>query len=289
MSVQLIQKRLENYNSATKEGELNAIKEIVQEIALCALSRTDFFKQAAFMGGTCLRIVHDLPRFSEDLDFALVSPDTSFQWEPILHRLALEFETYDLHLETKERSQADQAVKKAFLKEDSFGKVLELTHQRQRSDPQKILVKLEIDTNPPAGAQYESKMVRFPFPYSIQAHDLDSLCAGKCLAMLCRQYIKGRDWFDFLWYISQGINPNLDLLTSGLNQNGPWQGQEITATTTWLQQALHSKIDTIDFDEAQREVLPFVSGAHRQSLGSWNRDYFHSSVDLFLQSKELGK
>jgi predicted nucleotidyltransferase component of viral defense system len=281
MTLDLIQKRLKTYAVLDKESELNAIKEILQEITLCALARTDFFKNAAFMGGTCLRILHGLPRFSEDLDFSLLSPDATFAWESTLRHLSLEFDAYNLHLETKDRSAADQAVKKAFLKEDSFGKVLQLSYERNRSDTQKILIKLEVDTNPPAGATSESLMVRFPFPFSVHVHDLPSLCAGKCHALLCREYVKGRDWFDLLWYVSQEIIPNLDLLQAGLQQQGPWQGQSIDVSQEWLKNSLANKIESIDWHAAKREVLPFLSGSFAESLKSWNKEYFLATVDLF--------
>lgn len=283
MSLDIIQQRLKSYDLSSKEAELNAVKEILQEIALCALSRTDFFKIAAFMGGTCLRILHKLPRFSEDLDFSLLSPDNQFRWSPILERLSLEFETYNLHLETKDRSEASSTVKKAFLKEDSFGKILQLSYERNSSDIQKIIIKLEIDTNPPAFANCESLLVRFPFPYSVRAHDLPSLCAGKCLAVLCREYNKGRDWFDFLWYVAQEIIPNYKLLSSGLNQNGPWKNQSPVVTSNFLRQALHDKIDTVDWSASSHEVRPFLMGPYSAEVKKWNSDYFHNAVDLFLE------
>lgn len=283
MNLDIIQQRLNSYDLSSKEAELNAVKEILQEIALCALARTDFFKIAAFMGGTCLRILHKLPRFSEDLDFSLISPDSQFRWSPLLERLSLEFETYNLHLETKDRSEANSTVKKAFLKEDSFGKILQLSYQRNTSNIQKIVIKLEIDTNPPAFAECESLLVRFPFPFSVRAHDLPSLCAGKCLAVLCREYNKGRDWFDFLWYVARQVIPNYKLLSAGLNQNGPWKNQRPVVTSEFLRQALHDKIDTVDWDASSQEVRPFLMGPYSAEVKKWNRDFFHSSVDLFLE------
>lgn len=283
MSVDLIQKRLNSYNPTSKESELNATKEILQEIALCALSRTEFFKKAAFMGGTCLRILHGLPRFSEDLDFALLSPDPDFRWAPLLEQLTLEFLTYDLNLETKDRSEASESVKRAFLKENSFGKVLQLSYQRNKSDSQKILIKLEIDTNPPASANTESLLVRFPFPFSVRTHDLPTLCAGKCLALLCREYNKGRDWFDFLWYISQDVTPNLEMLTAGIDQQGPWKNKGVQVTVDFLQNALHQKVDAVDWEAASQEVRPFLMLSSAPDVKHWSREYFHSSVDLFLK------
>lgn len=205
MSIDVIQKRLNSYNTDSKENELNAVKEIMQEIALAALSRTEFFKVGAFMGGTCLRILHGLPRFSEDLDFSLLSPDPHFRWLPLLKQLSIEFSSYNLSLETKDRSEASDSVKRAFIKEDSFGKVLQLTYERNKSDSQKILIKLEVDTNPPTFGHTDTLFVRFPFIFSVRVHDLPTLCAGKCLALLCREYDKGRDWFDFLWYLRASL------------------------------------------------------------------------------------
>jgi len=280
MSIDLIKQRLAEFRPVDKEHELQAVKEIVQEVALCALARQDFFKHAAFMGGTCLRILHKLPRFSEDLDFVLLTPDSSFSWSSMLGLLAREFEAYDLRLEVKDRSKADQAVKKAFLKEDSFGRVLQLTYERRKSDSPKIIVKLEVDTNPPANAVHESRIVRFPFPFSVTAHDLPSLFAGKCHALLCREYVKGRDWFDFLWYISRDVKPNFSLLKSALMQQGPWKDQDVSPDSHWLKTELHHKIDTIDWQRAQGEVLPFVYGNYRESLRDWKKDFFHMNVDL---------
>lgn len=283
MTIDIIQKRLGSYSLLGKESELNALKEIFQEIALCALSRTDFFKNAAFMGGTCLRILHQLPRFSEDLDFSLLTPDSTFRWTPILERLSIEFQAYDLHLDVRDRSEASDTVKRAFLKDDSFGKALQLTYERKKSDIQTLTIKLEVDTNPPAGAACENLMVRFPFPFSVRAHNLPSLCAGKCLALLCRKFHKGRDWFDFLWYVSQNVVPNLEMISQGLEQHGPWKGQQIMITKQWLSHALHAKVDEIDWMAAEAEVKPFLAEPYLANLKLWNRDYFHSSVDLFLK------
>lgn len=282
MSIGLIQKRLNSYNLQSKESELNAVKEIFQEIALCALSRTDFFKNGAFMGGTCLRILHGLPRFSEDLDFSLLSADSTFRWSPLLERLSVEFQAYDLQLEIKDRSEASDIVKKAFLKDDSFGKVLQLTYERKKSDIQKLTIKLEVDTNPPAGAKCENLLVGFPFPFSVRVHNLGSLCAGKCLALLCRKFNKGRDWFDFLWYISQKVTPNFEMVSKGLEQQGPWKGQVLAVSSHWLSEALHAKVEEVDWNTAKNEVRPFLAEPYLANLKNWDKNYFHSSIDLFL-------
>ncbi len=153
----------------------NAFKEIAQELSLLALSRAGFFNKAAFLGGTCLRILHSLPRFSEDLDFSLFEMDPHFKWAPYLEEICEEFKSYGLSLQVKDRPEAKGAVRKAFLKEDSFGQVLQLSYQRTRDDTQVAQIKLEIDTNPPRTAEYEPQVLPFPVPYSLTAHQLPTL------------------------------------------------------------------------------------------------------------------
>ncbi len=143
--MEVIENRIRQYNPINKQEELNAFKEISQELALSALSRSGFFGQAAFLGGTCLRIIHGLQRFSEDLDFSLKTSNTGFSWSPYLEEISQEFAAYGLNLKTIDRSKAPSAVRKAFLKEDSFGQVLQLAYQRNRSDKQVVQIKLEID------------------------------------------------------------------------------------------------------------------------------------------------
>ena len=167
MSIKIITDRLLQFKPENKREELNAIKEIAQEITLIALSRTHFFKQGAFLGGTCLRIVHGLARFSEDLDFALFKPDADFKWFNYFEEIVSEFSSYGLTLEITDRSEANSTVKKAFLKENSFGKILIFHYEHDRADQQKILIKLEIDTNPPKGCEYANAIIDFPRPFSI--------------------------------------------------------------------------------------------------------------------------
>jgi len=278
MSVKIIKDRLKEYAPRTQREELNALKEIFQEIALCALSRADFFNLAAFQGGSCLRIVHKIRRFSEDLDFILFEPDKKFVWEPFLKTLQQEFTLYDLKFEVVDRSRADKAVKAAFLKDTSFGKIFVFTHTRGPADQQVIKIKLEVDTNPPAGSDVEKRFVDFPYAFSIVTQDLPSLFASKCHAILCRRYAKGRDWFDFAWYVSKGITPNYIHLTHAINQEGPWKGQGELVTREWLGAALTEKIKTIDWASAKGDAENFLRVPERESLKVWGQEYFGSLV-----------
>lgn len=274
MEMRLIEDRIKDYQPTNKEEELNALKEIIQEIVLSGLSRANFFKQAAFQGGTCLRIVHGLNRFSEDMDFTSFHADPKFIWHPFFQEIDLEFRGYGLRLEVQDRSKADNIVKKAFLKENSFGKVLKLMYERDRSDVQVVNIKLEIDTNPPLGSTFETKVITFPEPFSIVVQDLPSLFAGKIHALLCREYVKGRDWFDFIWYISKGIKVNLLNLQNALIQLGPWKGHKLAIDDNWVIEQLKNKVEKIDWEMAKRDIYPFLRGRQRRTLDLWGKEFF---------------
>lgn len=277
MTITIIQERLRSYPSRTKQEEFNALKEIYQEIALAGLARSDFFKQAAFQGGTALRIIYQLRRFSEDLDFVLLKPQ-EFEWKPYLHAIELEFASFGVDLTVKERQQATGAIKTAFLKEDSFARILELTHNRLPSDEQKITIKLEIDTRPPEGSNFETNFMTYPYPFSILLQDLPSLFASKCHALLCRKYEKGRDWFDFLWYLSRKTPVNLLLLKNALWQAGPYEGQVLPYRKQWLLNELEKKISSVDWQAARRDVEPFLQPEDRKFVEHWSQELFLSQI-----------
>jgi predicted nucleotidyltransferase component of viral defense system len=278
MTLSTIQQRLKDYNPVSKQEELSALKEIYQEIALAGLARSDFFKKAAFQGGTALRIVHQLRRFSEDLDFVLIHSNALFEWEPYLKAIALEFQSFGIDLEVKDRTKAEGVIKKAFLKEDSFARILELTYDRLPSDEQKITIKLEVDTNPPEGSEFETVFLTYPYPFSILIQNLPSLFASKCHALLCRKYEKGRDWFDFLWYMSKKTPINSTLLAKALYQAGPYQKQEISLTKKWLLEEFEKKINSLDWKAARRDVENFLKEEDRKFINQWGAELFQSQL-----------
>ena len=273
MSIKIIQERLENYHCASTQEEDRALREITQEIALAALSRSDFFKKAIFHGGTALRILHSLQRFSEDIDFMLMEPSASFRWEIYLKNMSAEFEAYGFSIRVEDRSDADETVKKAFLKENSIGKILMLKHPLRTGTSKQIVVKFEIDTNPPKGSRFETKHLDFPFSCPVTVHDLPSLFAGKCSALLCREFLKGRDWFDFVWYAGRKPQLNFKLLSNALDQQGPWKEQHISTDKTWLIREMEKKIASIDWEKARKDVARFVKPRELQTLQLWNREF----------------
>lgn len=252
----LIQKKLEQYNSQTEQEEENALKEITQEICLYALSESGFFEHATFQGGTCLRIVHQLDRFSEDLDFCLKKVDPNFDISPYLEKTSVLMRSYGYKFEIIGENKADKSIQSRFLKDDSIKKIISLKHLRDLR--KKIQLKVELDITPPAFASDEVKFLDFPTDYSILCQDLNSLFAGKIHALMCRTYVKGRDWYDFNWYISNKIIPNYKLLTSALNQVGPWKGQQIKTDREWLKKSLEEKIVSLDWKKIVTDVTPFL-------------------------------
>lgn len=209
-----------------------------------------------------MRICFGLRRFSEDLDFALNKPDPDFDWKPYLASLRTELETYGYQLEVSDRSSLSSA-----------GKLLEFHHPL--SGPRKTLkIKLEIDTNPPPGAGSVNRYIDFPLVTPVVTHDLPSLFAGKLNAILCRPWAKGRDWFDFLWYISQKTPINYELLASGLAQTGPWKGQVLKLDHPWLTNALHQKILTANWEDQKKDVLRFLREPEKSSLQWWGTEMF---------------
>lgn len=274
MSVKILQERLEQYQTKSWTEEENAIKEIFQEVALAALGRTDFFKYAAFQGGTALRILYTLQRFSEDLDFILKTPDPQFRLIDYLKNLREEFFAYGVSMEVEDRSKLNASVQKAFIKEDSPGSLLFLKYKPRDQQPRKIKIKFEIDTNPPLGSVFETKFLDFPFSFGILMQDLPSLFAGKNHALLCREYIKGRDWYDFLWYVGRKIPINFTLLDNACQQNGPWKEEQGIVTKDWYLQNMEKKIGSIDWEAAKKDIARFLKPRDLPTLDLWNTDFF---------------
>lgn len=277
MSVEIIQQKLLSYQCQTVLDQENALKEISQEVALMALSRSGFFKIAAFQGGTCLRILYGLERFSEDLDFVLGEPDQHFDWDIYIKSMSDEFSAYGYHLEVINKKKLDKTIKTAFIKADSIGGLLVI--KDVRSNRAKLQIKLEIDTNPPTGSQYEIKYLDFPLAFSIQTQNLPSLFASKNHALLCREYTKGRDWYDFLWYVARQTPINFTLLNHAIQQAGPWTDKKISVNANWLVKELRIRINNIDWEMAKKDVARFLRPHELPTLNLWSKEFFLSRTD----------
>lgn len=281
---QIIDQMLKQYNTKTLNDKKNGIKEVVQEIVLCGLSRAGFFKPAAFYGGTALRIFYGLDRFSEDLDFSLKLPDLSFDLSEYLPLLDKEIRSYGLNfkIETKEKS-VDSDIKSAFLKGNTKEHILKFYADEQfaRSfgTSDLIKVKFEVDTNPPDYATFETKYRLLPIPYEISLYDMPSLFAGKIHAVICRAWknrVKGRDLYDYVFYLSRGSSVNLAHVTTRLVQSGFIQSEN-QITIEELKEILRKRFTQIDYDQAKKDVVPFISNAN--ALDVWSMDFFSKITD----------
>ena len=276
--IELIQERLASYNAANQLEEEYAVKEILQDVALYGLWRTGFFDIAAFQGGTCLRIVHGMSRFSENLDFILKQPDPDFSWPVYLQGMVQCFEEFGLKSEILDKSRMDQRIKKAQIKDNSICHQLNLSFFRE-NPARKQTIKLEIDVDPPENSGFAYRYLDFPLDFEVCHQDLNSNFSLKIHALLCRPYVKGRDWYDFNWYVKQRVKPNLAHLQAALLQWGPWAGQEIKIDLKWLKQKLTEKIGRIDWQDAAMDVERFLRLQEQHSLKLWSVAFFLHKVE----------
>jgi len=266
--------RIRDYQPQNALEQENALVEILQHYVLAGLARSGLFRRAIFHGGTYLRILHSIDRFSEDLDFIQKETDTSFVWTDYLKSLERFFTAEGMLFEATDRSKTESNVRKAFLKTDSIGTGLQVGLPFRRQASKKIRIKLELDTNPPTGSGIETKFLTFPYPASITSLDLSSSFSLKLHALLCRPYAKGRDWFDLLWYVRRRTPVNFPLLTSALNQVGPWEGRHPSIDHQWLRRAMQDRIASIDWDDARRDVRRFLPARQQAGLESWTSELF---------------
>jgi len=276
---QIIEQMLKQHNMQTTYDKKNGIKEVVQEIVLCGLSRAGFFKTAAFYGGTALRIFYGLDRFSEDLDFSLKASDPSFDFFEYLPMLEKEIRSYGLNfkMEVKEKS-VDSHIKSAFIKGNTKEHMLmfypdaQLT--RSIGSSELIKVKFEVDTNPPDNATFETKFRLLPIPYEIMLYDMPSLFAGKIHAVICRAWknrVKGRDLYDYVFYLSRGTAVNLAHITARLAQSG-YISIEEQITIEDIKEILRKRFLNIDYTQAKHDFAPFIKNP--SALDIWNADFF---------------
>jgi len=281
----VLEEKIKEYAVTSALDQENVLQEIVQQYVLASLSRAGLFSstQAVFHGGTCLRIVHGMNRFSEDLDFFLKWPDPGFSWKRYLGHVVRDGKGEGLSFDVQPKAEDKTAVKKALLRTDSFGKDLAPALPYSR-DPRKLIkVKLEIDVNPPVGSTFETSYLAFPITTAITTQSLESGFAMKIGAMLCRTYVKGRDWYDFIWYVNKKTVPDLGLLSRSIEQQGPWAGQGIGVDPSWAETALRKRIGEIDWEVVRQDVGRFLPLREQETLKLWSRDFFLHHLGVLLQ------
>ncbi len=275
--IDMLRQRLASYALTDARQQEQALKEILQEVALYSLWRAGFFEVAAFQGDTSLRLLYGLRRFSEDLDFILKSTDAGFDWSGYFGVMVEVLAEFGVRCELVDRGRMDRAVRQAMLRDDSIARQLNLSFYRGETGL-KLKIKLEVDTCPPAGSGFEYRYLDFPLDFEVCIQDLSSNFALKLHALLCRPYLKGRDWFDFGWYVAQGVAPNLPLLAAALDQYGPLQGKGVTVDKTWLESAMLERIRAIEWPVAAQDVAPFLAPPEQASLKLWGERFFAGKV-----------
>ena len=275
---------LRQHETETLTDKKNGIKEVVQEIVLCGLSRAGFFKEAAFYGGTALRIFYGLDRFSEDLDFSLMAPNPGFDLPRYLPALERELAAYGFNFKVEDRAKAiDSDIRSAFLKGNTREHMLVFYADerlaRSFSGNDTIKIKFEVDTTPPAYATFERKYRLLPIPYEVNLYDMPSLFAGKLHAVICRAWksrVKGRDLYDYVFYLSQGTPVNMRHLNARLVDSG-FDGAREDMTLEEIKDILHRRFESIDYDQARQDVLPFIKNPSAVEI--WSKDFFVAITD----------
>lgn len=274
-----IETMLQKYNCQTSDDYKNALKEIVQETALSGLYRAGFFQQAAFYGGTALRIFYGLDRFSEDLDFSLLKPDKNFDLSKYEKSVRNELGAFgfEMTIETKKKIKTS-AVQSAFIKGSTQIHLLKIKSKSPSvkgvHKDEQLKIKFEIDTDPPAGADFEIKYHLNPTPFSVQLFAPSSLFAGKVHAVLYRSWqtrVKGRDFYDYIWFLKKGIPLKIRHLEQRAIQSGNWERQK-EMDKKKLKEQLFERFNTVDFEQAKKDIMPFIKD--HDTVNLWSAHFF---------------
>jgi len=283
----VIEQMLKKYLLNTEEEYENAIKEIVQHLCLLSLWRSKFYEYAAFYGGSSLHIFYGLNRFSEDLDFSLIKPNPTFKLDQYLQFIKIELKAFgfDFNIEQK-RKRYISTIESAFIKGNTIKNLITINADRNivkhYHKNKKIKIKIEIDTQPPSGAVFDMKTLLFPIPFQVRIFSLPDLFAGKLHAIICRQWknrVKGRDYYDLIWFVSQNVPCRFEYLKNKLVQTNKWDKKE-KLTKKCLIEILKEQFKSVDFQKAKNDVRPFIKD--QQELSLWSCDFFSKIVENII-------
>jgi predicted nucleotidyltransferase component of viral defense system len=279
-----IRSMLNRYDCQTRDDYVNALREILQELALLGLWRGKFFEHAAFYGGTALRVLYGLDRYSEDLDFSLLRSNTTFTLGAFGDALLREIRSFGFRVEFQSSEKpARTRIESAFLRANTYRQllVIDTSDELLRGLPagKTLKIKLEVDTDPPGGFATESRYLLQPIPFAVRAYRLPDLFAGKLHAVLCRKWksrMKGRDWYDLVWYAGRHPQVNLEHLETRMRRSGDY-GDDEPLTRPRLLDLLRQRIQQVDVAELRKEVAPFVR--ERRSLELWSQEFFLQVIE----------
>jgi len=273
----MIKEWLSSYAPNNKEEAHAALREIMQEIALGALSRAGFFEHAAFYGGTALRIFHGIDRFSEDLDFSLLEVQETFSLRNYFQPIQNEFAALGMQviIHSKDKTKVSQ-VDSAFLKSDTSWNELiveNIIPQTGLSHLPHLKIKIEVDKDPPGRFDTEEKLLLRPFSCYVKCFDLPSLFAGKMHALLFRKWgenVKGRDWYDYEWYIRKGVAMNFRHFMERARASGDLAQNDLTETE--FKALVNRRIQSVDMQRVKADAIRFVPDGQRLQI--WSAQYF---------------
>ena len=277
-----IENMLKKYSGTTVDDYKNALKEIIQEIALLGLFRANFFDVAAFYGGTALRIFYGLDRFSEDIDFSLLKKSKYFDITLYCEFIRDEMAAFGFEAEvTRKEKAGDSNIESAFIKTGTLINLLKIASiippVAGIEKNELLKIKLEVDINPPPGADYEVKYLLTPIPFYVRLFSASSLFAGKLHAILCRDWksgrIKGRDLYDYVWYLSRSIPLNIHHMEERMKQTGHLKRHEGLIAKD-VREMLEDKFTSINYEQAKQDVMPFVKDP--LALNLWSSGFFNS-------------
>lgn len=274
-----VRQMLAAYEVRSVQDSLWALREVMQEIALLGLWRGKFFEKAAFYGGTALRVLYGLDRYSEDLDFSLLKQGDGFDLADYSESLKRELASFGFAVEIESRKkQAQTAVQSAFLKADTRTQMITVEFERgliqQVPRNQVLKIKLEVDTDPPPGFSTEVRYLLRPVPFAVRTLSLPDLFAGKMHAVLCREWksrAKGRDWYDLVWFAAHHPELHLSHLEQRMRQTGHWKGPA-PLTEADLRGLLARRIDRVDIGQIRGEVERFLKDPRPLIL--WSKEFF---------------
>jgi predicted nucleotidyltransferase component of viral defense system len=274
-----IARMLAKYECRGLNDYINALREILQDIALLGLWRSKLFEKAAFYGGTALRVLYGLDRFSEDMDFSLLEPSVSFDIASFTAFLEREINGFGFDIQVEKIDKSTQTpVQSAFLKANTRTQllVIETGEEIVKAIPKgRILkIKLELDTDPPSGFATQTRYLLQPIPFSVRAFVLPDLFAGKMHAILCRRWkgrVKGRDWYDLVWYAAQHPELHLFHLEQRMRQTGDWKEDKPLTSERFKDLLIHA-INSLNVEQARKEVEPFVKNP--EALSIWSQEFF---------------
>lgn len=277
----MIKQWIESYDPKNIQETEQALREIMQEIALAGLYRANFFKYAAFYGGTALRIFHGLNRFSEDLDFSLLEKNPDFELDTYFNTVIEEFKALGIHVTLKQKLKSlTSSVDSAFLRSDTVWSELVFENtipQIKLSIKPSIKIKVEVDTDPPLNFETENQLLIKPFSFYVNCFTLPNLFAGKMHALLFRKWknrVKGRDWYDMEWYIKKGVELNLHHLSQRAVESGDWKGNLMTKEQ--LMELLYAKVGSVNIKNVKEDVVRFIQNPN--DLEIWSQDYFKKLI-----------